>query len=256
MTRIEARNYRLISTHKISFQARSDGLYEIFSARKRIINEKFLDAIYFKTKKIILVKKTNGNWNLLKTSGAYVSKEDFLEIVDFINGYWLVRRKNGLWNYVDSKGNLLCEAEDFLFANLFYEKLALVQRKNKKWNYVSRKGEFLLPFDCVEAGEFNEGISKIKPNEKWVIINSYGKPIARDHFLNAGMFMNGYIPVQKENNLWNYLSSKGNYLCDEDFLWASNFRTDKVWVQRRNGKWNMIDFNGKFILDEDLNFPN
>ena len=54
-------------------------------------------------------------------------------------GFGIVRREDGLWNYVKPDGTFL-STEWFEFAGDFYEGIAEVQRENGEWCYLTTDG--------------------------------------------------------------------------------------------------------------------
>ena len=73
------------------------------------------------------------------------------------DGIFIIMRKDGKWNYMNTKGNLLSPNMWFSTACPFFDGFAKVQNQRRKWNIINMQGEFICPKWLAWIGEFNKG---------------------------------------------------------------------------------------------------
>lgn len=123
--------------------------------------------------------------------------------------------------------------------------------RNRKAPYsqgvVNKKGEFVFPIDYQEVGIcFNQGLIKIKKNDKWGFGDIKGKLIINYIYDEVALCHEGKGIAVKKGDKWGMISPTGDTLIpfeydiiDQNYVFA---RTSK------NGKWGVIDNEAKVVL--------
>ncbi len=214
---------------EIGVVRRFNGGYNFINSDGTILfpNEDFLNILK-DFQGTYLVETKNEHFNIVTRYGKLLSNHDFLKIdANWSCNFLKVVRLNGLYNFIDTKGNILSANEDFISAEDFYSGCAIVQRrKSKLYNILTSSGKLLLERDC-----------------KMIKFALYTES-SEDYWYNNSVAIalpNCYIAlVLKENGLYNYVDKDGNFISDEDFLYARVFRGSFAAVQRQNNLWNFI----------------
>ena len=164
---------------------------------------------------------------------------------------------SGLFNYIDSSGDLLTD-EWFDSCTPFQNGLAVV-RKGQKVNYIKTDGTYLYNTDNTDdwftnALNFDEnGSAIVAKDNKYNFILRDGTFIWKgDWFDWVGYFINDIALVKKDNKA-NFLRFDGtlvwNYENTNDwFDDATNFSADyHVSLVQKNGKLNYLKTDGTFV---------
>lgn len=257
-----------------------------------LCDEYFLKAYPF-VNGIARVNRKNGMWNYVNESGKIISGIDFTWANEFRkNGVAMVGFSFSVSNLINKDGRLLFDNifeflevdptdeeiyRGFLHGGSFCllksdgtipinEKFSLLEffgangvarvvRKNKLYNYIKKDGRFLLDTDYKFANIFRFGFAVVKNDDDLCnIINSNGKFISDEWFLDAEIFSKGKIFwVRRQNRFYNLLDENGDLYFDEDFLELKEFSNYKIiFLKRKNGHWNCIKSGGKFLLENDF----
>lgn len=99
----------------------------------------------------------------------------------FHEGLALARR-NGLWGYIDAKGNevIPCIYKGTEYGNYgfdFSEGMAVIIDKNGKYGYINSKGEIVIKPQFQDAGSFSESVASVIMDGKLNFIGKDGKCI-------------------------------------------------------------------------------
>ena len=111
----------------------------------------------------------------LLTNTEWGKNENVLDLLYFSDGFARVKRSDGLWNFIDKKGNYLSD-EWFNWADNFYDGLARVQRKeDKQYNFIGKQGKFLSNEWFIDAYYLDYGLGIVqKANGEWYNIDKTG----------------------------------------------------------------------------------
>lgn len=100
-----------------------------------------------------------------------------------------------------------------------------------------------------------EGLSKVKLNGKWGIVNTAGKWILEpkyDDILygqeNLIVDINGWIKV-KRNGKWGAVNTEGKWIFKPQFDDVASFTVQGQLTVKQNGKWGFMDTQGKWVLE-------
>lgn len=109
--------------------------------------------------------------------------------------------------------------------------------ENGKWGYVNENGRYIIKPKFEEAGDFIDGLARIRVHSKYGFINEKGKPKIRPQFDDARDFSEGMAAVMIYNShnrpLWGFVDQRGRLVIKPQYEEASDFSEGKALV--RNG---------------------
>ena len=108
-------------------------------------NENVLDLLYY-SEGFARVQRGNGLYNYIDKKGNYLFDEwlEFYNVLHFQEGFAVVQRKDRLYNFIDKEGKYLSD-EWFKDVYYFYDGFAIVKRGDGLWNLVDKNGISYLP---------------------------------------------------------------------------------------------------------------
>ena len=123
---------------------------------------------------------------------------------------------------------------------------------NHKFNLINREGCFISDqwFDYI--GDFKEGVAGVEINGKSNFINQEGELLSDQWFDNACNFSEGLAKVFT-NGKCNFINQEGELLSDQWFDNANNFKEGFACVLL-NGKWNFINEEGELLCSQWLDW--
>ena len=152
------------------------------------------------------------------------------------------------WNHSNGGNDNIMSTDELsrLLGVNFYEvfKPSTLKEKLEKALSLAKKGDF-SGFDGIY--DFDEyGISIVKLNKKWNLIDVNGNLLSQQWFDEIDDFNNGFAIV-KLNNKWNFIDQNGKLLSKQWFNWIDGFDRNGFSGVRLNNKFNFIDQNGKLL---------
>lgn len=131
------------------------------------------------------------------------------------------------------------------------EPFLIPYRKGNKWGYCDRSKNIVI--DCVydEVWPFNEGLSSVKLNNKYAIINQSGVLNSQFEFDWIYPYAESLFSTKKDER-WGYTNKIGETKIAYMFEWAYPFENGKAKVKYRN-LWCLIDKNGNFLNESYIN---
>ena len=163
---------------------------------------------------ITILEEITDVFNEVIENTEWWKNDGVLDLLCHSAGFAILQRGDGLYNYIDKKGNILSD-EWFYHVYKFHKGFAVVERGDGLYNHIDKKGNIL--------------------SKEW--------------FKWTDNFRDGFAKVQRSDKLYNHIDKNGNYLSDEWFKWVDNFYEGFAKVQRTNGEWWEIDKAGKLYED-------
>jgi len=77
-----------------------------------------------------------------------------------------------------------------------------------RWGFIDTKGSMILPCKYSKAGDFSEGVARVKYEGKWGFINKSGTPVISFIYDDASDFSDGLAQVRIKRN-WGFIDKKG-----------------------------------------------
>ena len=234
--------------------------------------------------------KVNGAWGFIDSRGEVVIKPQFQQVDPFSEGLAAVQ-EGDRWGYVDYSGKYVIQPQ-FAGAGDFGEGLAPALKNEKDdWGYIDRSGQFVIePKFMYGAWKFGDDLAAVEDEdtmgyvdpsgkyvannfhvagnfsggfaiasvltgtegEKYGVINTKGKFVAKPEFGNGYEFSEGLGAVEK-GDLWGYVDETGALVIQPQFKWAFGFHNGLAQVKvgpGDPGEMAYIDKTGKVIWRE------
>lgn len=143
------------------------------------------------------------SWGLVSLSGqVLVSPRYTLEPSNVVNGRFVVRNANGLYEYYTADAEPKKIGGEYTQAGLFYEDIAPCVEKGKPYiQFIRRDGSLAFRLDSVNGhkvqsvGSFQYGMARFKADGLWGYINVQGKVAIAPQYAEAKDFRNGLALV-------------------------------------------------------------
>ena len=187
---------------------------------------------------------------IIKTT-EWWKHENVLDLLYFSDGFAIVQRGDGLWNFIDTKGNILLD-EWFEDVFNFHEGFAVVQRVvDEKYNFIDKDGKYLTDEWFKWSDDFRAGFAIVQRSDKlYNFIDKKGRILSNKWFSDAHYFKDGFARVQRRDGLWNFITKDGKIISSEWFNYLDDlFRDGFAKVKRTNGELAKIDKNGKIVSE-------
>ena len=124
--------------------------------------------------------------------------------------------------------------------------------RHRQYGYIDREGKTVIPCIYDFAGDFYEGLAKVKTKGKYGFIDITGEQVTACKFDKAGDFHEGFAWV-KLNGVTNYINNKGRVafkLEDDDCDWPDDFSEGLV-TAIVDDKLCFVNTRGKIIINCD-----
>jgi hypothetical protein len=143
----------------------------------------------------------------------------------FSEGLAAVRKSSGFnYGYIDKEGNIVIEPE-FNFAGDFINGLARIKMGEKEggWGYINKEGKRVIPARYDFALQYSEGLAAVKIGEQYGYIDLSGKRVIQPQYDFAGSFSEDLAPVRIED-YFGYIDKKGEIILDpEEYKFKNAF---------------------------------
>ncbi|MFQ9516010.1 MAG: WG repeat-containing protein [Eubacterium sp.] len=179
------------------------------------------------------------------------------EVTIFSHGYCAVMI-DGLWGYVDNKGNLVLN-NAYLYAGSFCEEKAAIKDKKGNIYYIdaagNKKGVIPAQINCTYAGIMSGDAIVLADGGKYGYYNSEYKHIFGEYDYASNL--NSGVAAVKKNSLWYLIDSKGKQINDipyQDIIVDEKdiaYRQGRAFV-RTDGKYILVDGKGKQVGSESF----
>jgi hypothetical protein len=191
--------------------------------------------------------QSDGKWGYIDRKNNSVIAPAYRDADPFNNGWALVLTGDG-WGYIDSTGQFVIKPQ-FEKAFPFRGNVARVKKANT-WFYIYRNGKATTTYGFMNAEDFSDGAAMVRRDRgNWGYLNEDGTWLLEPRFYVAGNFINGIAKVRMENaEEWNYIDRKGNYLFgNRKFEKAEDF-SDSLARIRKDGMWGFINEKGEIVI--------
>ena len=186
-----------------------------------------------------------GYWGFIDSLGNidWIKGVDFVE--DIVNGT-VVFAIDDKWGVMNEDFNVIIppEYDGIDYFTKSPQVLFKLKINKRKMAYTDNFGRLVTAFEYDEGLAFNEGITAVKKNNIWQVINHKGETVEQTSATKMGIMENGFIPFRNKR-LWGFLDESGQEIISADFrntgsfsegLCAVEFKR-KVGYIRENGEW-------------------
>ena len=91
------------------------------------------------------------------------------------NGFARVKRRDGMWNFIDKDDELLCKDKWFRYVFDFEDGFAVIQNEYGMENFIRQDGKLLLKKWHESAERFKDGFGRVFVDGKCHMVNAHGK---------------------------------------------------------------------------------
>ncbi len=194
-------------------------------------------------------------WGFADINGNIVIKPVFeTEPTYFREGFAVIRKKNGKFDYIDQAGKLM--NKDYLYATYFSEGLALVVEENKSPVFVDKEFKTVLEMNNYqEVAAFSDGMARFKLyNQMWGFINASGDVVLPPVYDHAESFSEGLALIEaKDSGLVPYkafIDTKGKIIAKLDYEKYAKIRyfSDGMAAFFDGNGWGFFDKTGAIAV--------
>lgn len=116
-----------------------------------------------------------------------------------------------------------------------------------KYGYIINNDncEAYLPFKYQDARHFSSGLAPVKNNNKWGVIDKFGKLVIDYKYEDLQPFSDS-LALFSAYNQYGFINYRGDTLISADLDFASSFWAD-IAVIKKNNYWNIINTKGEYL---------
>ncbi len=133
----------------------------------------------------------DGKWGLISNEGEVLFSEEFTNEPTYcVNGRFLVKNSDGLWEIYTAEKKPEKIGGEYLQAGLFYEDVAPVVEKGKPIQFIDKDGDVKVTLDKLNGKSvelctnFSNGLALVKVGEFWGAVNKSGKVVVEPEYLH------------------------------------------------------------------------
>ncbi|MCX6351499.1 MAG: WG repeat-containing protein [Bacteroidetes bacterium] len=203
-----------------------------------------------------------------------MSKDKKLEFAfcDFHNGMAMIGidRTQGYIGFsgtvfIDKAGKTVIKPKDSYQSIYHYNEGFALAQKYGVYGFLNDKGKWAITPIFEDAGNFHEGLAKVKLNDNWGFVDATGNVVINKDILKSKTeiilnppydavsdFSDGFAVVQVRQK-YGYIDKSGNWIIKPELTLAKPFKNGIARVKFADRKgWNYIDKNGKILFTNFL----
>ena len=165
-----------------------------------------------------------------------------------IDGILIVSLNEKKWNLFDAYKNMILCSEWYDYVGYFYNGFAVVRRGDGKWNFIKPDGSILCDEWYKNVYYFYDGFARVQRDDfKWNFIKSDGSILSSEWYKSTGNFHDGFALVRRGDGKYNFIKSDGSILCDEWYDYVSDFKKGVAKARRYDDQICYIDTKGEIV---------
>ena len=191
--------------------------------------------------------KQNSKWGITDEKGKILIKCHYDEMSYFPDdkehiGFEL----NGKWGVVDIDDNIKFQ---FKYDRIFPRKNFFVAQYRGAWGIESYDNKILLNYEYDKMSWYTVGdqASYVQKGEKYGVVNTEGRLIAKCEFDNMPFEKNGFIVLNKGGKFGLIDAHSGDVVIPFDYEGLSDYSEDLVAAQK-NRKYGYINLKNEMVL--------
>lgn len=173
-----------------------------------------------------------GKWGFIDMDGQWLVEPKFETALDYKDGVARVRQ-NGKWGAVNQQYDFAIKPLYDFIDYLHHDSdltLLTVGLKQDGIGFIDAKGEIAIAPQFGEAGDFQDGLVRIRENGLWGYADLAGQVVILPRYKEAGDFFEGRARV-RDRRYWGFIDSQGNEVTPQKYLRAGDFHEGMAWVQ-------------------------
>jgi hypothetical protein len=218
-----------------------------------ILNPIYENAWYYKGNVIIF--RQNNLWGFANKLGRVILKPTYQDMHYLEDGLFRVK-KNNLYGVIDENNYVIL---DFKFDDIKYcYNNTFAINQHSMWRIISRDRLLLTNslFNDIKEPETDfekeNGIVKLKINDKWYLLNLKLMSGFKAEFDDIGRFYEG-AATTCSRGLYGYVTSIGEIIVPPSFVNARPFFSGMASVKIKN-KYGFIDMKGNTVINPRYDF--
>lgn len=116
-----------------------------------------------------------------------------------------------------------------------------------KWGFLDKTLKEVLKAEYEGAGDFSEGLAKVKKNKKWTFIDKTGRKAIEGEFENANDFSEGLAAVQIGTK-WGCIDREGKKVIAAEFDYVARFSGGLARIVSAK-KHGYVDKTGRKVIE-------
>jgi hypothetical protein len=195
--------------------------------------------------------------------GIYVDKD----FIDLDNTGFVSRGSDKKFTvrFIDNKGveifnkNVICGFESQIKLRPFVNGFCVLKSKGITYILIDKKGNELCSLNCLEAGNFSDGLIKVKNlnqygETKWGFIDRNGKLVIDYKFTYEPTdFKDGIAAVKGKNNKYGFINKAGEVIIDFKYREVFSFKENKCIVRLDYDDYDSKNSKGYALIDKNGN---
>jgi len=147
-----------------------------------------------------------------------------------------IYEENGLYGFVDNKGNVVIPCQFENAHEEFSEGLAGVCNDDSFWGFINEHGGLVIEYFYVDANPFSEGFAAVSywnadeddsgvlddDGVAWGFIDKRNNLIVDYKYAEVKDFKNGFAAVKNFQDCWGFIDKKGNELVQCQYSFVSD----------------------------------
>ncbi|MFC3415105.1 WG repeat-containing protein [Algoriphagus hitonicola] len=246
-------NVRYNSFHKITYE--NDLMLEYIHGKLRRVMEEdgiLLDAVGMTEvnrieRDIYQVRFRDQKLGLLGKQGWLVQPTDSLEGIFNGKGGLFPAQKNGLFGFVNQRGEWKIEPE-YQEVSTFSESIAAFKHGGF-WGLMDSRGSILSSAQWNEIKGFSQNFALASKDQKWFLLDKSGHSIFEDGFDQISRTDGGYFLFSKNGKI-GLANAQGKLLLEAEYDFVQREKSDLIIV-RKNEKMGVISESGDVKLPLD-----
>ena len=209
------------------------------------IPAKFKKVGYF-FNNIAWARNINGQIGFININGDWTIAPQFNKVNNFESDDKITSvKKEDKWLFLRASGKTF-EIENAIAIGEFNNGRCWVKIINNKVGFIDEQGNWIIEPKYEAAKNFENGLSKVKKNGLWGLINTNGEIIADCIYKKIGKITKYPIEILK-SDLWGFINHDGSILVEPKYSDTRTFKENYCAVKAKN-KWGLIDIQGKEVI--------
>lgn len=157
--------------------------------------------------------------------------------------------RNGKYGFIDKTGIIVIPCR-WQYAGEFSEGLARVKDDFFKWGFIDKMGNIAIPCRWPNARGFSEGLARVWDDHyKNGFIDKEGKVVIPCQWVGGDTpFSEGLACVENENGKYGFVDKTGKTIIPFKWKYVGPFSEGLAAVRDENDKWGFIDKEGNEII--------